>query len=423
MMPISDNTKAILLLTAPLIIKCGSKSAECLTPGEYKKLARYLMDQQHQPADLLGQDADALFEKCNSVVDRERLQRLLGRGFLLSQAIEKWQSRAVWVLSRADGLYPKRLKTRLREDAPAVIYGCGNLSLLESGGLGVVGSRHVDQFLIQYTEKIGQLAASAKKTIVSGGAKGVDESSMLGAFKAKGNVIGVLADSLEKKALRRDYRDALREDRLVLISPYDPGAGFNVGHAMQRNKLIYALSDAALIVNSDVKKGGTWAGANEQLNKYHFVPIYVRSTGEPSAGLDALKGKGAIPWPNPSDENGMRLVFETKEIMDQQKNAELSDDVHPPKLKSESKIQSDMASEENLAPKKIIFDAVRKAVCPILKKPMKDYEIATELDVSTAQVRQWLNQLVEEGIVKKKSRPVRYVVEEENDIFDSVRNE
>jgi predicted ArsR family transcriptional regulator len=54
---------------------------------------------------------------------------------------------------------------------------------------------------------------------------------------------------------------------------------------------------------------------------------------------------------------------------------------------------------------------------------MKDCEIATELDVSTAQARQWLNQLVEEGIVKKKSRPIRYVVEEEADIFDSVRNE
>lgn len=386
-------------------------------------LARCLMEHRNQPADLLKQDAEALFEKCESAVDRERLQRLLGRGFLLSQAVEKWQSRAVWVLSRADDLYPKRLKTRLREDAPAIIYGCGNPVLLESGGLAVVGSRHVDPFLIQYTEKIGQLAASAKKSIVSGGAKGVDEASMMGALKAKGNVIGVLADSLEKKALRRDYRDALQKDRLVLISQYDPVAGFNVGHAMQRNKLIYTLSDAALVVNSDLKKGGTWAGANEQLNKYRFVPIYVRSTGEPSPGLDALKEKGAMSWPNPSDENGMRQVFETKAIMGQQEDVESSDDVHLPKLKSESKKQFDMASEENLAPKKIIFEAVRRAVCPILKKPKKDCEIATELDVSTAQARQWLNQLVEEGIVKKKSRPVRYVVEEETDIFDSVRNE
>ena len=52
-------------------------------------------------------------------MEKERLQRLLSRGFLLSQALEQWQSRAIWVISRADAHYPRRLKTRLREDAPA----------------------------------------------------------------------------------------------------------------------------------------------------------------------------------------------------------------------------------------------------------------------------------------------------------------
>ena len=34
---------------------------------------------------------------------------------------------------------------------------------------------------------------------------------------------------------------------------------------MQRNKLIYALADAALVVNAEKDKGGTWNGAIEQL--------------------------------------------------------------------------------------------------------------------------------------------------------------
>jgi predicted Rossmann fold nucleotide-binding protein DprA/Smf involved in DNA uptake len=42
----------------------------------------------------------------------------------------------------------RRLKTRLREDAPAVLYGCGDINLLETGGLAVVGSRYVDEKLI-----------------------------------------------------------------------------------------------------------------------------------------------------------------------------------------------------------------------------------------------------------------------------------
>ena len=79
---------------------------------------------------------------------------------------------------------------------------------------------------------------------------------------------------------------------------------------MQRNKVIYALSDAALVVNADINKGGTWAGAIEQLEKLHLVPVYVRSTGEPSKGLGALKAKGAMPWPNSVDADNLDTVFQ-----------------------------------------------------------------------------------------------------------------
>ena len=77
-------------------------------------------------------------QTCSLGYARTRLQKLLGRGFLLSQVIERWQARAIWVVSRADAEYPRRLKTRLREDAPAVLYGCGDMALLETGGLAVV---------------------------------------------------------------------------------------------------------------------------------------------------------------------------------------------------------------------------------------------------------------------------------------------
>jgi predicted Rossmann fold nucleotide-binding protein DprA/Smf involved in DNA uptake len=124
--------------------------------------------------------------------------------------------------------------------------------------------------------------------------------------------------------MNREHRNLLLDGQLVLISPYDPSAGFNVGNAMQRNKLIYALADASLVVSSDLNKGGTWAGAIEQLDKLKFVPVYVRSTGG-SPGLDALRSKGAslaeparrrcfrsvfgvvAPTPVPSPQSGLAL--------------------------------------------------------------------------------------------------------------------
>ncbi len=306
---LSPNTQAILLLTAPLIVGHNSHAEAPLTAKEYNRLAIRLRDTQHQPADLLAHGGDEALKDCRSVVDESRVRRLLDRGFQLSQAVERWHSRAIWVMSRADSAYPRRLKYRLKEVAPPVLYGCGDAEILGTGGLAVVGSRHVNDTLIEYTEAIGRLAAAAGQTIVSGGAKGIDQAAMSGALRGPGKVIGVLADSLEKAALNREHRKMLLDRWLVLISPYDPGAPFNVGHAMQRNKLIYALADAALVVNSDVDKGGTWAGATEQLEKLNFVRVYVRSTGDVGSGLQALRAKGALPWPDPRDADQLTALL------------------------------------------------------------------------------------------------------------------
>jgi DNA processing protein len=319
MTTLSANTQAILLLTAPLLVdrhadrRSGAEPP--LTGKEYNRLALELRNLQRQPADLLGQDAEEALRACRAIVDEVRARRLLERGLLLSRAVERWSNRAIWVLSRADAAYPRRLKSRLKDLAPPVLYGCGDQELLGAGGLAVVGSRNVDDALVAYAEDIGRRVAEARHAVVSGGARGIDQAAMRGALESRGVAVGVLADSLEKATMSRDNRNMLLDRRLALVSPYDPIAGFNVGNAMQRNKLIYALADAALVVNSDVDKGGTWAGATEQLEKLRSVRVYVRSTGDVGAGLQALQLKGAVPWPNPSSADELSallaLPFET----------------------------------------------------------------------------------------------------------------
>ena len=79
---------------------------------------------------------------------------------------------------------------------------------------------------------------------------------------------------------------------------------------MQRNKLIYALSDAALVVNSDYGKGGTWTGAVEQLDKLKLVPVHVRANGEMGEGLEGLRERGAIPWPEPGTPGALERILD-----------------------------------------------------------------------------------------------------------------
>jgi DNA processing protein len=296
---LSPNTQAILLLTAPLIAGRGEPTRELLALDEYNRLARLLRDHRRQPADLMGPAAGEVIAECRGAVDGARLESLLARGFLLSQAVERWYARAIWVISRADATYPKRLKRRLREHTPPLLYGCGDSTIADSSGLAIVGSLQLRETLTDYAARVGALAAKARWIVISDRTRGVDQAAIDGALDAGGRAAAILPDSLERAALNREHRQVLLEHRLLLLSPYDPAAAFDVGQTLERNKLIYALADAALIVSSDWQKGDTWAGAVEQLERLHLVPIFVRSKGAASRGLDALREKGALVWPEP----------------------------------------------------------------------------------------------------------------------------
>lgn len=423
--PLTPNTQAILLLTAPLIVGRSGTSRDLLTLSEYNKLARLLRDRQHQPADLLGPNAPQVLPFCIELFGGERLQTLLGRGFLLSQAVEHWNSRAIWVISRADARYPKRLKSRLKEDAPPLLYGCGDIALLDKGGLAVVGSRHVDDELISYTVNVGRISAEAHRVVVSGGAKGIDRAAMSGALLAHGVVVGVMADSLERAALSRENREPLMAGRLALVSPYDPVAGFNVGHAMQRNKVVYALADASLVVTSDFEKGGTWAGALEQLSKFRFGPLFVRNGAKMTKGNSALLQRGGQPWPEPKNgselEQAITNAMASPPITAKQATLPFGTTeecrTDPPKP---AQVQLSAAKQETVAtglPHSLhsgtrLLDVVREIVQAEMVEPRTEQEVAALLDVTRTQAKAWIKQLVEGNTLQRigNGSPARYCV-------------
>ena len=135
-----------------------------------------------------------------------------------------------------------RSKKRLGQASPPILYGCGNAQLLESP-VSALLHRDVSEDDLAYTETFAKTAESGF-SVVSGGAKGVDQAAMLAALEIEGNVVGVLADGLLQATTSRRYRPHLAQNNLLLITPFSLEAGFNAGNAMQRNKYIYCLSDA-----------------------------------------------------------------------------------------------------------------------------------------------------------------------------------
>ncbi|MCK5894356.1 MAG: DNA-protecting protein DprA [Endozoicomonadaceae bacterium] len=297
-MNLSQDTQAILLLTG-YFNPASSSNVKPLTVGEWSRFAEFLHNKTTQPSHLLETDyLNLLDDFSDKMVTLDRIEALLNRGTAMAVALEKWSRSNIWVISRADKEYPERLKKKLGHNSPPILYGCGNKVLLNKGGVGVVGSRNVSAEDLNYTKELGVKAANSGLSVVSGGAKGVDQAAMLAALDVEGTVIGILADSLFRASSSRQYRQHIMNNNLVIITPFYPEAGFNAGNAMQRNKYIYCLSDATVVVHSGNPEfgkngngGGTWTGALENLKKA-WVPLWVKPSNDEKAGNGLIVKKG-----------------------------------------------------------------------------------------------------------------------------------
>ena len=290
---LTEDTQAILLL-------CGvfgkDRSEKLLSPTEYSKLASWLSRVKLSPRDLLRKEniADVA---TGSKIDRQRLESLLDRGVKLGFAVEEWQRNGIWIISRSDKDYPIRFEEHLKDEAPPLLFGVGDHSLLTGGGVGIVGSRDVTQGGEDFTRQVAELCARNQMPVISGGARGVDQIAMETALGAGGVTIGILAKNLLKKSVTRSARHAINDGRLLLLSPYHPNARFTVGTAMGRNKLIYAMAEFGLVVSLEYEKGGTWIGAREELKRKAPRPVFVWVGNKaPRANINLLD-LGALPWP------------------------------------------------------------------------------------------------------------------------------
>lgn len=418
---LTEDTKAIILL-------CGvfgkDRSEKPLSLTEYSLLVRWLIGVEMRPGDLLQKENIAEASK-GSGLDKNRLESLLGRGVQLGFAVEEWQRNGIWIISRSDTDYPVRYKKHLKDKAPPLLFGVGNRSLLNGGGLGIVGSRNVDEEGEAFTRQVAELCAYNRMPVVSGGARGVDQISMTAALEAGGATIGILAENLLKKSVERDARHAIADGRLLLLSPYHPNARFSVGTAMGRNKLIYAMADYGLIVSAEHKKGGTWAGAEEELKRENSLPVFVRIGSNAPQGNNKLLDLGAIPWPESIERDSFKqqlfdLVAQGLEKRNiNRKNISLFDfqpthevvsienqqPADEPVHEEASVIESESKMEESTG---TIYQAVLPVILNKLDSPTTAEDLAETLDVNKTQINAWLKKAVDENKVVKLSRPVRY---------------
>lgn len=314
-MTLTNNAKATLLLCSHLALQ--HSQAKPLTLKEWNELAECIVHSSvKEPANLILMNAEQMqMELGISSEFAKKLETLMSRGANLAFSIDELERKSIYILTRSDDKYPARLKKLLGKNCPPVVFYCGDLALLNEHYVAIVGSRDIDEDGQQFAIKLAEKAVSQGYGICSGGARGVDQLSEETALLNGGKCISIVADSMTKKIKLKNVREYISSGKLLLLSAVHPESPFSVGNAMARNKYVYALSQAAYVVASDYIKGGTWAGAVENL-KNHWVNTFVWNTDRYKGNVALIK-LGAYPINDSLDSFSTELIDKSMAVNEQ----------------------------------------------------------------------------------------------------------
>ena len=191
---------------------------------------------------------------------------------------------ALQAICFTDEEYPDNL--RQTYNPPAIIYYCGNIELLKSSIIGIVGARKGTDYSKNAIEKVCQ-RLSKNKVIVSGMAHGVDSMAHISALNNKlTGIDGCYPTSnleLKKKIMKFG----------LVISEYPINHKTRPYHFVERNRIIAGLADT-LIVTEAKKKSGSLITASLSLENNREVYALPGSTDhELSEGTNELIRDGA----------------------------------------------------------------------------------------------------------------------------------
>lgn len=210
-------------------------------------------------------------------------------------------ARGIGAVTAADADYPSVLTTD--PQPPAVLFHRGVWSPLDERRVGVIGTRLPTSPGGQFATRLGRELAEAGIAVVSGLAKGIDGAAHRGVLGVAGGLpVGVVANGVDAAYPRQNAAlwEAVAE-RGLLVSEWPPGTEPEPFRFPLRNRIIAALSEIVVVVESR-ERGGSLTTAREALERgidVMAVPGSVHSRA--SAGTNQLIRDGAAPVTEPGD--------------------------------------------------------------------------------------------------------------------------
>ena len=289
-----------LLLTSQL----GNPDRKPLTTAQLRILAGRVKaaPKDPTPRDLMQEDLLSLGYGREMAA---RILHLLGEEELLHYYCRRGEKRGCYPLTRLTAGYPGQLQRKLGEETPGCLWYKGDLSLLSQPMVALVGSRELLERNRRFAREVGRQAARQGYVLVSGNARGADQTAQNACLGAGGKVICVVADSLEEKTPK---------ENVLYLSEDGFDCAFTAQRAISRNRVIHALAERTFVAQAGLYTGGTWDGTAKNL-RHEWSKVFCFADG--SAAMEELVQMGAEPILDTELQNLEALSRGTAGFLDQ----------------------------------------------------------------------------------------------------------
>jgi DNA processing protein len=166
------------------------------------------------------------------------------------------------IIMRSDKAYPYALSQI--EDAPALLFVRGDLSLFQRSMVAVVGARKAGSVSEQEARRLGCDLSLSGCVVVSGLAYGVDAAAHRGALDASSPTVAVLAGGLDRvyPVAHQSLADKLLDLGGALVSEQPLGQTIKPYYFPKRNRIISGLSQAVVLVACAIRSGSMTTAAH-----------------------------------------------------------------------------------------------------------------------------------------------------------------
>jgi DNA processing protein len=199
--------------------------------------------------------------------------------------IEKYKVQALFL---TDPSYPKRLLNCY--DPPTMVFYKGSANLNASKVLAIVGTRSNSDYGKSFTEKLIKDLAGGDIIITSGLAFGIDAIAHKAAVKNGIPTIGVVGHGLDKiypEANTSLAKEMVREGGGI-FTEFFSGTRPDKHNFPLRNRIVAALSDATVVVETAIKGGSMITAKLADAYNRDVFAVPGRTIDKASAGCNHL---------------------------------------------------------------------------------------------------------------------------------------